>query len=269
MNNDISLGIQSEYVVNHLHTQTIERDAFVVYQTPDSPNYYFGNLLALKEPLSSRSKQDWEACFDRQFRSIPGIQHRTFVWRHDPDAHTTALVDAFKSSVYVYGEEHILSMASNNLVVPDPCRANVEVRRLSTESDWLQWLEVGVASRDEGHAEEDFRRFRQSRLEVYRALIEQDNGRFFGAFDGERLVGYAGVFHHSGLARFQDVEVIPEYRRRGIARTLISELSQWVGQYADQQVIVADAHYHATVLYQSLGFRVTQIEANLCWWPRS
>ena len=87
-------------------------------------------------------------------------------------------------------------------------------------------------------------------------------------FDAGRLIGYAGVYHLNGLARYQDVMVLSEYRRRGIARTLIHRLATWVAQYADRQVIIADANYHATVLYQSLGFRIVKCEASLCWWPK-
>ncbi len=269
MNFDTSLGIQSEYVVNHLETEIREEADFVVYKTPSVPNYYFGNLLALKRPLSSKSKTDWEYCFDRAFKTLPGIRHRTFVWRLEEDPNTADMVDAFKEAGYEYGEEDVLSMASHQLVVPDIVSLPVELRELSRGEDWLQWLETGVEVRPKGHEADDYRQYRRSRMEIYRTLIGKDHGRFLGAFDGDRLIGYAGVFHLNGLARFQNVEVLPEYQRKGIARALLCELSKWVAQYADRQVIIADAHYHATLLYQSIGFQITEREANLCWWPRS
>jgi len=267
MNFKTSLGIQSEYVVSHLESELDERDDYLIFKTPNSPDYYFGNLLALKQPLSSQSKQDWESRFDEAFTSIPGIKHRTFLWRYD-ESEPTDTVEHFKAAGYEYQEEHILAMDSTDLVTPEHLNTVYEIRPIITESDWQQWLDIGVETRDEGHTEEDFRRYRLGRMKVYQALAEQGYGHFFGVFDDERLIGYAGVYHLNGLARYQDVMVLSEYRRRGIARTLIHHLAQWVAPYAQRQVIIADAHYHATVLYQSLGFRVVEREASVYWWPK-
>ncbi|HET8902528.1 MAG TPA: GNAT family N-acetyltransferase, partial [Saccharospirillum sp.] len=105
------------------------------------------------------------------------------------------------------------------------------------------------------------------RERTYRRLERKGYGDFFGAFDGDRLVGYAGVFALNDLARYQQVQVIPDFQNRGIARTLIHHLAQWVATRASRQIIIADADYHASALYQSLGFRLSQREGCLCQWP--
>ncbi|GGX42155.1 GNAT family N-acetyltransferase [Saccharospirillum salsuginis] len=268
MNLKTSLGIQSEYVVSHLESELDDRDDYLIFKTPNSPDYFFGNLLALKQPLASKTREEWEACFDEAFKSIAGIRHRTFLWRYNEND-LMEIVERFKQAGYQYQEEHILAMNSHDLITPDQLNTDFEIRPLTDESDWQQWVEIGVEARDEGHAESDFRHYRLGRMNIYRALDEQGCGRFYGVFDAGRLIGYAGVYHLNGLARFQDVMVLSGYRRRGIARTLIHHLAQWVAQYADRQVIIADAHYHATVLYQNLGFRIVEREAGLCWWPKA
>lgn len=265
----LSLGIQSEYVVSHLESKLTERDAFFIYQTPASPNYYYGNLLALKQPLSAKSKDAWESCFADAFMNLDGIRHRTFLWTQDDQKASADEVEEFKKAGYDYEEMDILLLGPGQLVVPEYYQQSVAIRPFLYESDWRQWLEIGVDQRDPGHSKEDFLRYRSGRLKTYKALTKAGHGHFYGAFDGRHLVGYAGVFHLNGLARYQDVRVLEDYRRKGIARSMLYRMALWAGQYAQQQVIIADSHYHATKLYQGLGFKVAESEASLCWWPRT
>jgi ribosomal protein S18 acetylase RimI-like enzyme len=50
---------------------------------------------------------------------------------------------------------------------------------------------------------------------------------------------------------------VPSHRRRGIARRLVHEAGRdAAARYGlERLVIVADAHYHALGIYESLGFR--------------
>jgi GNAT superfamily N-acetyltransferase len=85
-------------------------------------------------------------------------------------------------------------------------------------------------------------------------------GAWFGAFVEGRLVADRGVFVEGGVARFQAVETHPEFRRRGICATLVHESARHALATlgAERLVMVADAHYHAGRIYESLGFRPTE-----------
>jgi ribosomal protein S18 acetylase RimI-like enzyme len=100
--------------------------------------------------------------------------------------------------------------------------------------------------------------------------LEQDGaGHYWGAFQGDQLVAFAGFYHQAGLGRFQHVRTLPNFQRKGLCKSLLCTIiKQAISQGIETLVIVADEHYHATALYGSLGFEITSREASLCWWPK-
>jgi ribosomal protein S18 acetylase RimI-like enzyme len=177
-------------------------------------------------------------------------------------------VREFLNANYEYTENHVLAMPSVALKTPRHLNTHVGIRPFNdAESAWLQWHEITVAERDRGHEEADYRQYLSGREHTYRTLARRGYGDFYGAFMGKRLVGYAGVFVLDGLARYQLVRVVPDFQNQGVARTLIHHLAQTVASKAKRQIIIADADYHASALYQSLGFELAQHEGGVCQWP--
>ena len=72
-----------------------------------------------------------------------------------------------------------------------------------------------------------------------------------------------------GRGRFQAVDTRESHRRRGIASRLVLEAAARSTEryHAERFVIVADLHYHALGLYESLGFRRRERVAGVCRWP--
>jgi len=264
----LSLGVQSEYVVSHHEVEKLDTELAAVFRTPLSPDYYFGNFFALKVPLMTQSLRQWESLFDQAFADLEGIRHRTFIWR--PQQSDASAIDNFREAGYEYEESDIRVLNKSRLEpLPTTLNPAVQLRPFSSDADWQQWLDISVALRKEGIEEADFRHHRQDRQDSYRRLVERKLGNFYGAFVGSKLVGYAGVFHWQGLARYQDVRVVPSWQNHGIARHLVHRMASDMRLIVERQVIVADANYHATKLYQSLGFDLAEREASLCLWPRS
>jgi len=92
-----------------------------------------------------------------------------------------------------------------------------------------------------------------------------DNGRIvLGACTNDLVVGMAGLGQFEGRkirhkARLWGVYVKPEWRRKGIARVLVSELIQRARSMPDLEQIhlgVATTQVGAKQLYLSLGFEV-------------
>ena len=55
-------------------------------------------------------------------------------------------------------------------------------------------------------------------------LVASGGAEYFGAFDGDRLCSVAGIASdRQGLARYQNVGTLAEYRRRGLASRLLAE----------------------------------------------
>ena len=92
----------------------------------------------------------------------------------------------------------------------------------------------------------------------------------FGAFSAGALVSALGLVQVSApagrLARFQDVQTHPDFRRLGLASSLVWHAARYgldeLG--ARTLVMVADPGYPAIRLYRRLGFRLTEEQIGYC-----
>ena len=76
------------------------------------------------------------------------------------------------------------------------------------------------------------------------------------ALDGETVAGYVGSQSVEGEADMMNVAVHPEYRRRGIARMLINELTDALAKQGVHSLAleVRSSNAPAIALYEQLGF---------------
>ena len=85
----------------------------------------------------------------------------------------------------------------------------------------------------------------------------------FGVFEGDALIGFAGatLWNESGMVKglktvcLDNIFVLPEYRRRGIAARLFEEIEAWA---REQGAVRLDLHtwefnQGAIVLYREMG----------------
>jgi ribosomal protein S18 acetylase RimI-like enzyme len=261
-----SLGNRAEYVISHLECERLELDEVVVIRTPSAPNFYFGNLLSLKIDIEKKTLEQWTALFDSIFSETAGVDHYTFTWprRENFDAN---MIKPFIDANYKFDETHILSMERSQFEPPEMLNEDIDYRSIETDADWQQWTELNLVERLKTDEETGLRTFLQGRIQNYNKLSQEGLGEFLGAFKGETLIGYAGLYYLDGLARFQDVHVRPDFQNKKIAKTLLTKLIQRTSETVNTMVIVADENYHASKLYQSLGFTITERECSLYWWP--
>ena len=139
-------------------------------------------------------------------------------------------------------------------------RANqdVTVRALDPDADedlWAQVIEVQVGGRDDARR----RRTANSLVDQQAAQLQHfraGRGAWYVALDGDAVVGSCGVIVTDGRGRFRAVDTLATHRRRGVSSRLVVDAAQHAAKHhgADRFVIVADEHYHALGLYESLGF---------------
>lgn len=141
----------------------------------------------------------------------------------------------------------------------------LHVRPLHGDRDWSEQLALGLATREDQYEAGPYARFKTAQV-AYHRHIAQAYGVWIGAFDGSRLTGSCGIFPAgAGLARYQDVGVLPEYRNRGITRCLIGAAARHAREHfgAHTFVIVADADGFPKTIYERAGFARSQREGAL------
>ena len=254
-----SLGFRTDLLLLELAgSEFKDTGEYVVVRTPDNPGYWWGNFLLFRTPFAAGDVTARLGAFHAEF----------------PTANHVALgIDSVDGVIGAEGEVSAAGfevgrdvVMTTSKVVP-PSRPNEEstYRFLSSDDDWEQLVQLGLATApmevDDGYIE-----FTRRKLESKRALVEAGHGKWFGAFEGERLQSSLGLmFDGKGLARFQTVQTHPDDRNKGIASTLVHRASTYglTEGGATKLVMVADPEYLAIRLYRALGFTDTETQLQL------
>ncbi|MFT4264220.1 MAG: GNAT family N-acetyltransferase [Nocardioides sp.] len=228
----------------------------VLVRTPDNPAYRWGNFLLLRRAPLRRDLPAWEQVFDDAF---PESEHRAF-GVDDPEGR---LEDLRVFANAGYRVELSRALTATRLQPGRPPAVDAACRQLETDEDWEQRVALSlVVDRDTfGAGFEDFVR-RKAAAE--RALARSGAGEWFGAFVGDEMVSGLGIFAtgEGRPARFQDVMTHPDWRRRGLASTLVLHAGRYAFESlgAESLVIVADPTHPAYRVYQAVGFEPTEAQ---------
>jgi ribosomal protein S18 acetylase RimI-like enzyme len=259
-----SLAFRTDLALLALGGSVIEdRGSLLAVHTPDNPAYYWGNFYLLAEPPAEDEVDALMATYDADYPDSP---HRAFGVDgvEDQSEALAPLVAA--------GPEMDSASVMTATSVHTPARPNseAEYRRLRTDDDWAQRVEVSAACNDE-YPRDRYLHFATTKAVYERGLVEAGHGAWWGAFVDGRLVTSMGLVRASeGLARFQSVETHPDFRGRGLAGTLVHRVSGYgfdeLG--ARTLVMVADPDYLAIRIYRSVGFADTEVQTQLKQVPR-
>lgn len=254
-----TLGLRTDLAIESGRSQISEHDGFIAVRTPSNPGYHFGNFLIFDAPPQAGDEDRWPMLFEELFGGDSRVRHAAFAWSVADQAQQ---VEGFIDRGYTL-EERVVLTASHLRDFPSP--DGLYVRRFRCDNDWNAQFELSMATRDEVHEAAGYARFKAAQIAYHREISERF-GAWLGVFDGERLAGSCGIYSiGDGIARYQDVGVLPAYRNRGIARSLVSAAGRFAIERfgATQLVIVANAGDFARRIYERCGFAAYQDECAL------
>lgn len=252
-----SLAYRTDIALRRLGGAVVEdRGDYMVVRSPDNPHFWWGNFLVLPEVPAASGVDGGLARFAAEF----------------PEAAHVALgfdgTDGRIDDLAEFAARGFTADASSVLTATDvraPARPNrdADLRRLASDDDWAQAVELPLRCHDDGTAPGTQRAFTTARMASIRALVEAGHGAWFGAFVDGLLVAQLGIVRaDTGLARYQLVETDPAFRRRGLAGTLV----HLAGRYgldelgARTLVMVADPDAEAIRIYRALGFEDSEVQ---------
>ncbi len=223
------------------------RDAgdHLIIKTPRNPTFHWGNFVLVGDDFAKCER--WFAVFAREF---PEAAHIAI------GLDGVAPSDERLAGYIAAGLQLQLPRVLVSHTVPAAdAPADAICRPLQDDDDWDQALDLRYDTDENTSAEH--RLFLRRRVQEARELTRAVGAAWFGAFVGGRMCAGAGIASDGhGLARYQNVETHPEFRRRGLARALVAAAGRhaFAELRARTLVIVADPDYHAIDLYRSLGF---------------
>jgi ribosomal protein S18 acetylase RimI-like enzyme len=251
------LGWRTDLALLEISGSVLEhRGDHVVVRTPDNPTFWWGNFLLLATPpTGAADARQWLGAFEAEF---PAARHRTF--GIDGTSGTADDARGFAG----LGLQTEVSSVMTATSVHEPPRPNREARYrpLESDDDWEQQVELTMAGETIGYDRE----FSEGRARAHRRLVDHSHGQWWGAFEDGRLLSSMGLFRASpGLARFQTVKTRPDARGRGLAGTLVHQISRFGFAELDAVtlVMVADPEYLAIRVYRSVGFAETEVQVGV------
>ena len=248
-----SLGFRTDLaLLRHGGSRIDDRGDHLVVRTPANPHFHWGNFLLLADPPEPGSADRWVRTSREEF---PESRHVAI----GVDGREGTQEDLAPLREAGFTTETSAVMTATSVHAPPRPHTEAELRPLVSDHDWAQQVALSMAGENEHYSLE----FATARERANRAHTEAGRGFWFGAFLDGRLVSSMGIVTASpGLARFQSVKTLEEFRGRGLAGTLV-EVTARAGfdrLGADTLVMVADPDYLAIRVYRSVGFSVTETQ---------
>jgi GNAT superfamily N-acetyltransferase len=252
-----SLGFQTDIALLRLGGSRVEdRGDHLVVRSPHNPAHWWGNFLLLAELPAPELSQLW---LDRFAAEFPTARHVALGF--DTRAGSPAELGWFTS--HGLDAEAAAVMSATEVQEPPNLSREAVCRQLQSDEDWTQSVKLQVRCHDRPGEPAGHLAFAAARAHTNRQIVASGHGAWFGAFLNSRLVAQMGLLPSGrGRARFQSVETDPDYRRRGLARSLLHHVSRYgfgtLG--ARTLVIVADPDSFAIDLYRSVGFETMETQ---------
>ncbi|PZS16817.1 MAG: GNAT family N-acetyltransferase [Pseudonocardiales bacterium] len=254
----VSLGFRTDLMLRRLAGSSItDRGDHLVVRTLQNPHFYWGNFILVSAAAEDPSNAaQWRAAFAAAF---PDAQHVAIGL--DGTSTDAACLARYRAAGLTPDVSTVL--AAGALQEPARPLPGADLRRLGTDADWREALELSHELDDRSPSEQLFteRLFTERRLAESRELVESGRAAWFAAFVDGRMRCSLGLCTDGGeVARYQSVVTHPQFRGRGLASWLVFE----AGRYgldvlgARTLVIVADPDYVAIRIYRALGFAAVE-----------
>ena len=250
-----SLGYQTDLALLRLGGSEVQDlGDHLVIRSPLNPTHWWGNFLLLSEPPAPDAADAWIARFHATF---PTARHVALGF----DGTDGSVEDLAPFTALGYFAEAQTVMTATDVHAPAHVSRDAELRMLTKDEDWEQSVELRVRCRDAELDADGYRDYAMAAARTNRWMVAAGHGAWFGAFLDGRLACQMGLVRAGpGLARFQAVETDPDFRRRGLAGSLVHFASRrgFERLGAEQLVMVADPDYFAIDLYRAVGFAPTE-----------
>lgn len=212
-------------------------------EEPGNPGYQWGNALWLSTPPTADDLADQ---LRRAHEGLP-VAHAMLRWDGtDLDEPTRAQARALGLR-----SDRGLAMVATAMA-PRPGPAQVQPVSIGPAVDALNV----ACDATEQQGDPEYVAFKRGLRQAWRRWEARGDCRWWQAFVDGRPVAQCGmVLTPEGSGRFQSVEVLPGFRRRGIARQLVSTVGADALGKVERLLLAVDPEGPAMALYEDLGFR--------------
>jgi GNAT superfamily N-acetyltransferase len=259
-----SLALKTELALANTRGRVVDRDDYLVVETPDNPGYYDGNVLVLPAPPQVGEVTYWTRRFNEELGKNPAIRHVGLWWdgtTGDAGAADELRAAGFKiltSQVMTAERAPAATHASDGRGIYAPASTTL---RVLTADEVLATADVAYTIGD--RHDDVYRLFLDRRASWHRELVLHDLATFWGVFAGDALIASLGLVWQGTIARYQDVQTLPAHRGRGHATALLHASKRTAfARGCERLVIIAEPDSEGARLYERAGFRTVERTAS-------
>jgi len=259
-----SLGRRTDLIFSRFVGSVMDREDYVLVQTPSNPGYHWGNYIIFNYAPRVGDLKTWKNLFVKEFLYYEKLNHLVFTW--DTGKEEKGIIEEFLQAGFEFDTALILT--ANEVKPPRHINDTINIRKLATDKEWESVIRLQLLCVDPKFKNDYFESFKRRQFASYKKIAEAGIGNWFGAFLDNQLIADLGIFYEGPIARFQNVETHPDFRGQGICGSLVYQTAQIAfNEFAvDTLVMEADANYHAASIYESLGFTRKESNHSLSWW---
>ena len=246
-----SLGLHTDLALAGWRGVVRDRHDHLVVTHPLARTFRGGNLVVFERPPERGDLERWCALFDAAIGTPPTYPYRSLAW-DGLDGEEGELAPFLAAG---FQRDAGVVLAAERLVPPEHPRTDLRLLPLLDDVGWEAAVRVQAADA----APERQVRVRgliEDVMRLNRRAVEAGHGVWWGAYEGDAMVGTLGVFRVDELARFQAVVTHPDQRGRGVASTLLHHAAEaaHMAWGSDLLLLEAEADGPALGIYQRLGF---------------
>ncbi len=252
-----SLGYQTDLIFARFSGEIVDRGDYTVIRTPSNPTFWYGNFTVFPQPPETQDVTRWMEISKLEF---PTAKHCVIGF----DSVDGELGAAREFEALEFNVVETVVMTASEIHAPPKVNLEAECCPILTSEDWEQAIALRIECNDD-HEPEGYKLFIRRKMLEYQRMTEAGLGNWWGAFLDGKMVSSLGLFLDNGVGRFQSVETHADYRRRGLCGTLVHTAAKHAFEILKARVLVmcADPEYHAARIYESIGFKPTEMQIAL------
>jgi RimJ/RimL family protein N-acetyltransferase len=255
---DLRPGWATDFILHRFDAEVTEHDDCLVVRTPANPTYYWGNCLVLPRLPADDELAHWLARFDAEIaQRQPASRHVAIGIDDDFRGERRP---AWEAAGFALKVNHMLALpAGMQVPLPRAPRGAVALRPLDLATEGEALIEVEMTDA-EGFEPVGYRAFLLRQHARCRAMQAAGLLQWFGLWCDGTLAATCGLMRDRAAdgasGRFQRVVTHAQWRRRGLATSLVHGVCRWgFEQWRVRELYMgADPADVAIGIYRSVGF---------------
>lgn len=255
-----SLAWRTELSLISSSTQVIRHRDYLTVRSDRWPDHIWKNFLLFRNLPPHEAVESWSDLYEAEFPGRAQSFSIAFGW--DIDQVGTAIEYRLREAGYTI--ERDLVFQANELILPNLRSSKLVVLPVEEPALWDSIIQNRIRVFCHGRYRQMQEKFERDKFELYASLVLAGRGNWFCCFLDGQPIGDMGIFlSDEGIARLEEVLIYPNWRHRGLGRSMILKAGSLAADYFTPRLFLAvcEPDSAASKMYVAIGFQERETQA--------